>query len=69
MKKSNRKSYNAHRDIKSGQFVSSQTAKRRPRTTKGERIPISGTLSPKSAKSIKNVSTKYSKALGRLAKR
>ena len=69
MKKSNRKSYNAYRDSKTGQFVSSQTAKRRPRTTKRERIPISGILSQKSAKSIKNISTKYSKALGRLAKR
>ena len=69
MEKNTRKSYIGHRDTKTGQFVSSQTAKRRPTTTKGERIPIPGGVSPKSAKVIKNVSTKYSKALGRLAKR
>lgn len=35
----------------------------------GHRIPIGGGISPKSAKVIKNVNAKYSKALSRLANR
>lgn len=69
MSKTLTKNYTVYRDAKTGQFIPAKVAKRRPATTKRERISVKPKTSSQSAKTIKFVNKKYSRALTGLAKR